>query len=82
MIESACLDADKNAKKNNIQNVDIYAKKIEDCVQEICANIQGKRLVGVVDPPRGGLHPSVISSLRQLRGLNHLIYIACNASAV
>ena len=38
--------------------------------------------MGVVDPPRNGLHPSVCSALRTLRGLNKLVYIACNASAV
>ena len=82
MIESACKDADFNAKLNSIENVEIYAKKIEDCVKDICAEIQGKRLVGVVDPPRNGLHPTVIQALRSLRGLNSLVYIACNASAV
>ena len=39
-------------------------------------------MVGVVDPPRNGLHPSVIQSLRTLKGLNRLVYVACNASAV
>ena len=60
MIESACRDAEVNAKLNQIENVDIYAKKIEDCAKDIFAEIQGKRLVGVVDPPRNGLHPSVV----------------------
>lgn len=39
-------------------------------------------MVGVVDPPRNGLHPSVCSTLRTTKGLNKLVYIACNASAV
>lgn len=82
MIESACEDAKKNAELNSIKNVDVYASKIEDCVKEICKIHEGKRLVGVVDPPRNGLHPSVCGSLRTLKGLNKLVYIACNASAV
>jgi tRNA (uracil-5-)-methyltransferase len=39
-------------------------------------------MIAVVDPPRGGLHPTVVSSLRTLRGLNKIVYVACNANAV
>lgn len=59
MVESACADAQRNADLNQIANVRIYARKIEDCVKEICQGLEGEKLVGVVDPPRNGLHPSV-----------------------
>ena len=38
------------------------------------------QVVGVVDPPRSGLHHDVIKSLRKCRKLEHLIYVSCNPS--
>ena len=34
--------------------------------------------MGVVDPPRGGLHKDVLRALRTTRGLNTLVYVSCN----
>jgi len=39
--------------------VEVFASKIEDCVKDICKSHDGKRLVGVLDPPRSGMHHSV-----------------------
>jgi tRNA (uracil-5-)-methyltransferase len=33
----------------------------------------------VVDPPRNGLHPNVITALRTCKGLDTLVYVSCNA---
>jgi tRNA/tmRNA/rRNA uracil-C5-methylase (TrmA/RlmC/RlmD family) len=35
-------------------------------------------LVAVVDPPRSGLHASVIRSLRTCRTLRRVVYVSCN----
>ncbi|KAK4787959.1 hypothetical protein SAY86_019278 [Trapa natans] len=37
-----------------------------------------KSVVAVVDPPRSGLHPTVIKALRTHSGLRKLVYISCN----
>ncbi|GMH10947.1 hypothetical protein Nepgr_012788 [Nepenthes gracilis] len=37
-----------------------------------------KNVVAIVDPPRGGLHPSVIKALRTNAWLRRLVYISCN----
>ena len=36
------------------------------------------RVVAVVDPPRGGLHPDVIRSLRTCKALKRIVYVSCN----
>ncbi|XP_050370033.1 zinc finger CCCH domain-containing protein 24 [Argentina anserina] len=37
-----------------------------------------KNIVAIVDPPRNGLHPTVIKALRTHSGLRRLVYISCN----
>ncbi|XP_004295024.1 PREDICTED: zinc finger CCCH domain-containing protein 24 [Fragaria vesca subsp. vesca] len=37
-----------------------------------------KNIVAIVDPPRSGLHPTVIKALRTHSGLRRLVYISCN----
>jgi tRNA/tmRNA/rRNA uracil-C5-methylase (TrmA/RlmC/RlmD family) len=35
-------------------------------------------VVAIVDPPRGGLHPSVIRALRTCKPLKRVVYVSCN----
>jgi tRNA (uracil-5-)-methyltransferase len=35
-------------------------------------------VVAIVDPPRGGLHPSVIRALRTCKPLKRIVYVSCN----
>jgi len=35
-----------------------------------------------LDPPRAGFNKEVIQALRRCRGLDNLIYVACNAGAI
>lgn len=37
----------------------------------------GDVVVAVLDPPRAGVHPSVIRSIRSCEALDHVIFIAC-----
>jgi tRNA/tmRNA/rRNA uracil-C5-methylase (TrmA/RlmC/RlmD family) len=37
-----------------------------------------ERVVAIVDPPRGGLHPSVIKALRTCKPLKRIVYVSCN----
>lgn len=62
--------------------VKILNKKIEDCIEEITTEYSGKglRVVAIVDPPRAGLHPSVVTSLRTFRGLDELVFVSCDFS--
>ena len=39
-------------------------------------------VVAIVDPPRGGLHKSVLSALRRENRLKRLVYVSCNSSTM
>ncbi|KAM5584089.1 zinc finger CCCH domain-containing protein 24 [Rosa sericea] len=41
-----------------------------------------KNVVAIVDPPRNGLHPTVIKALRTHPGLRRLVYISCNPESL
>jgi tRNA/tmRNA/rRNA uracil-C5-methylase (TrmA/RlmC/RlmD family) len=58
----------------------IFDKKIEDCIEQVRQLVIGnnKKLVAIVDPPRAGLHPTVVKTLRTLIGLDNLAYISCD----
>ena len=43
---------------------------------------KGRRIVAILDPPRAGFHKDVMIALRRCRGLDNIIYVACNAGAI
>ena len=34
--------------------------------------------VGIVDPPRSGLHPAVVRAIRDCKSITRLVYVSCN----
>ncbi len=38
--------------------------------------------MAILDPPRAGFNKDVMIALRRCRGLNNIIYVACNAGAI
>ncbi|CAK7327415.1 unnamed protein product [Dovyalis caffra] len=60
-------------------------QEIRSQLQKSCTSKEGsssmlhyKNVVAIVDPPRGGLHPTVIKALRTHSCLRRLVYISCN----
>lgn len=81
MVASSCENARRNAKNCNQEagvEYEVICSKVEDVINEIAENHQGSRLVGIIDPPRAGLHPKVTKTLRRCRGLNELVFMACD----
>lgn len=78
--EKACEDALRNAKRNNVQNYEVVVGKVEDKINEVVklAMETGAKIIGVIDPPRAGIHPSVVLALRTCRGQDHMIFVACD----
>ena len=72
---SSIESAKANAKENNLF-ADFYASKVEDYPWEKeCPDLV------VLDPPRAGLHPSVLKTL--MKTLPHeIIYVSCNYRAL
>ena len=46
------------------------------------ANHEFDDVVAIVDPPRAGLHRSVLTALRRENRLKHLVYVSCNANTM
>ncbi len=57
-----------------------FASKVEDCLHSIIKNHIGPKdhVIAILDPPRAGVHSSVIKSVRECSRLNHVIFIACS----
>lgn len=77
IVAEAVEDAKKNAEMNAV-NAEYRAGKAEDLIKEVTKSIQGQNISAVVDPPRSGLHKSILQCLRTTKGLDHLIYVSCN----
>ena len=84
MVKQACDNAELNKTINNVLNYKVHCNKVEEIINAAVKPYQQQKckIIGVVDPPRPGLHKSVVSALRTCKGLDHLIYVACNPAAV
>lgn len=83
MVESACKDAELNSKNNKIENYVCKQAKVEDVIDDLIKPYVGhNKIVGVVDPPRAGLHSNVLKKLRTCKGLDNLVYVSCNPNAL
>ncbi|EDO47401.1 predicted protein [Nematostella vectensis] len=79
VIQSAVEDAKQNAIMNGITNAEYVCGKAED----VFTYKSMKRLrrftqcIGIMDPPRAGVHKSVIDAIRKYDKLDKLIYVSC-----
>jgi tRNA (uracil-5-)-methyltransferase len=81
MVKSACANAVKNAARNGMaEKYEVVEGKVEDKMEGVASQYsgQGWRIVGIIDPPRAGIHPDVIRCLRTCRGLDELVFICCD----
>ena len=72
---SSVRQARNNAVLNQIDNATFYAGKVKDCLKQI--EIQPDILL--LDPPRKGCQPEVITAILQLQP-SHIVYISCKSS--
>ena len=69
--------AKQNAAINNINNVTFYVGKVENCLQ----TLEIKPDIVLLDPPRKGCNPQVISTLLTLQP-TQIIYVSCKPSTL
>jgi tRNA (uracil-5-)-methyltransferase len=78
MCESAVHDARHNAGANNVHNAIYIAGKVEDKIREVMSHVPlGSDCVAILDPPRAGVHNSVIMALRSNAVVKRIVYVAC-----
>lgn len=74
--EDAVRDAMKNARANNVSNVEFYCDDAGDFMREMAAN--GEKVdVVFMDPPRTGSDEIFLASVVQLAP-KRVVYISCN----
>ena len=72
IINEAVVDANNNAKINNINNVSFICGDVSELADK---NIHGNKII--VDPPRIGLDKHTISVINN-SNINTLIYVSCD----
>lgn len=82
-IENAKENVSMNKDKIDPEKCEFYAGKAEEILPEIVKGFMGKqcKIVGIVDPPRSGLHKDVLRALRTCKGLDKLVYVSCNPAS-
>ncbi|MDU2163196.1 23S rRNA (uracil(1939)-C(5))-methyltransferase RlmD [Intestinibacter bartlettii] len=80
IVEDAIKDAKRNAKINNMDNVEFYVGKAEEVVPKMYK--EGKRAnVVVVDPPRKGCDEKVLDTIVSMEP-DRVVYVSCNSSTL
>ncbi|ORX44441.1 S-adenosyl-L-methionine-dependent methyltransferase [Hesseltinella vesiculosa] len=79
MNSDAIDDALFNVQLNMVTNAQYFASKVEEKI-DIVANEQNEDVIAVLDPPRSGVHSSVIKAVRESSQIQKLIFISCDAN--
>jgi 23S rRNA (uracil1939-C5)-methyltransferase len=76
-VEEAIIDAKENAKMNGVENCIFFAGDMKDILTEEFISEHGKPDVVITDPPRDGMHPSVVARLLEAEP-KKIVYVSCN----
>ncbi|XP_034221994.1 zinc finger CCCH domain-containing protein 24 isoform X2 [Prunus dulcis] len=75
--------------KTASEGLETDKQELRSQLQSSCTSENGNapvkhfsNVVAIVDPPRSGLHPTVIKALRTHPGLRKLVYISCNPESL
>jgi len=79
MVESAVLDARRNAELNGVTNCWFEIGDLKEKLTKDREWLQrhGPPTVLIIDPPRSGLHEKAINAMLQLRP-RRMVYVSCN----
>lgn len=80
VINQAIIDAEKNAKVNNITNVEFIAGKSEEVLPKLIKDgVVANKII--LDPPRSGCDREVLESIINLNP-ERIVYVSCNPSSL
>ena len=86
MVKESCEMSRINIGLNGMEEgkYEVVNSKVEECINSVITQLRQEdssvNIIGIVDPPRSGLHPTVITALRTCKGLDTLVYVSCNAA--
>ena len=76
-VPEAIEDAKVNSALNKITNTRFYSGDIKDVFNDAFIAENGRPDVVITDPPRAGMHQSVVEKLLELRP-GKIVYVSCN----
>lgn len=76
-VDAAIEDARENSSINGIQNTLFYAGDIAKVLTPEFINENGIPNIIITDPPRAGMHPTVIERMLEIKP-DRIVYISCN----
>jgi len=76
-VEEAIMDAKENMLLNGVENCKFYAGDMKDILTAEFIADHGRPDVVITDPPRDGMHPSVVERLLEARP-KRIVYVSCN----
>jgi 23S rRNA (uracil1939-C5)-methyltransferase len=79
-VPEAIEDAKENARINNATNTAFYAGDMKDVLKDDFIAANGTPDVIITDPPRVGMHPSVVAKLLELAAPK-IVYVSCNPAS-
>jgi tRNA/tmRNA/rRNA uracil-C5-methylase (TrmA/RlmC/RlmD family) len=85
IVEAAISDAKNNAENNNLSD---HCEYVCGRAESVLPNLirlksnDGLRFHCVVDPPRSGLHKSVIRAIRECDQIESMVYVSCNPKSL
>ncbi len=77
IIENSVLDAEQNAQKFGVSNIQFHAGDLLVNLE----NIEPKPDIIITDPPRSGMHPKVVQFLNT-SDAKKIIYVSCNPTTM
>lgn len=77
-VEESVISAYKNAKRNNINNIEFIKADLNKGFK-IPKEFNNKKITIIVDPPRAGMSKETINSILQLNP-ERIVYISCNST--
>ncbi len=76
-VPEAIEDAKENSAINGIGNTLFYAGDMKDILDESFITAHGTPDVVITDPPRAGMHPSVVDAIMKASPRT-VVYVSCN----
>lgn len=76
-VDAAIDDARKNSEQNGITNTRFFAGDMKDILTTSFIKKQGSPSIVITDPPRAGMHTSVIEKLLEMEA-SKIVYVSCN----
>ncbi|MDZ7740003.1 MAG: 23S rRNA (uracil(1939)-C(5))-methyltransferase RlmD [Bacteroidales bacterium] len=76
-VPEAIADAKLNSEINGIENTAFFSGDIKELLNDDFMNEHGRPDIIITDPPRAGMHESVIRTILEA-GAEKIVYISCN----